>query len=297
MRPSTSVPPPAANGTTIVTGRAGQACPTDVCAIDVCAAALPKATETATMAGIARFARMAKTPLVPGPRLVARKQWARHDPFFYGGTRLKLLGRRCGGLPMADVLDAAPETIEKIDATLNYINDNGEKLFTYTGGPGSLDVRNGGTPDPHRVTIRNGRPLAADFKLEQRRLPLRQARHRKSPTSSTRTRSSAIYYPEMEALVKAESGAKRVVVFDHTLRTADDELREEKQDPRGRAPRAQRLHRMVRAAARARSVARRGRRAAQAPLRHRPGVAADPPSGRDASRSRSATRRACRRTT
>ena len=30
--------------------------------------------------------------------------------------------------------------------------------------------------------------------------------------------------PEMEALIKAEAGAKRVVVFDHTLRTADDEL-------------------------------------------------------------------------
>src|SRR3989441_10749751 len=30
----------------------------------------------------------------------------------------------------------------------------------------------------------------------------------------------------MEALVKAESGAARVLVFDHTLRTADDELRE-----------------------------------------------------------------------
>ena len=30
----------------------------------------------------------------------------------------------------------------------------------------------------------------------------------------------------MEALVKAESGASRVIVFDHTLRTADDEQRE-----------------------------------------------------------------------
>jgi hypothetical protein len=36
------------------------------------------------------------------------------------------------------------------------------------------------------------------------------------------------YYAEMEALVKQESGCKRVVVFDHTLRTADDELRESK---------------------------------------------------------------------
>ena len=92
-----------------------------------------------------------------------------------------------------------------------------------------------------------------------------------------------VYYPEMEALIKAESGAKRVVVFDHTLRTADDALREK-----------QKIREVVRRAhndytewsgpqRRARHPAGRGRRAAQAPLRHHPGVAADPPSGRDPS--------------
>ena len=35
-----------------------------------------------------------------------------------------------------------------------------------------------------------------------------------------------VYYPECEALIKRESGAKRVIVFDHTLRTASDEQRE-----------------------------------------------------------------------
>ena len=39
----------------------------------------------------------------------------------------------------------------------------------------------------------------------------------------TRIKIRRVYYPEMEALIKSESGAKRVVVFDHTLRTADDE--------------------------------------------------------------------------
>ena len=37
-----------------------------------------------------------------------------------------------------------------------------------------------------------------------------------------------VYYPEMDELIKAESGANRVVVFDHTLRTADDAVREER---------------------------------------------------------------------
>jgi len=34
-----------------------------------------------------------------------------------------------------------------------------------------------------------------------------------------------VYYRECEALIKQVSGAKRVVVFDHTLRTASDEQR------------------------------------------------------------------------
>jgi hypothetical protein len=114
---------------------------------------------------------------------------------------------------------------QAIEATVNYILSNGEKLFTYTGGPGSLDVRTGGTPDPHRVAIRNARLADDQFALD--REGFRFVRH------DTKVRDffdedeiRRVYYPEMEALVKAESGAKRVVVFDHTLRTADDELRE-----------------------------------------------------------------------
>ena len=114
-----------------------------------------------------------------------------------------------------------------IEATVNYILDNGEKLFTYTGGPGSLDVRTGGTQAPHRVTIRNARLSADQFALD--RDGFRFVHH------ATRVGDffdedeiRRVYYPEMEALVKAESGASRVVVFDHTLRTADADLRETK---------------------------------------------------------------------
>jgi hypothetical protein len=118
--------------------------------------------------------------------------------------------------------DTAPETIQ---ATVNYIDNNGEKLFTYTGGPGSLDVRTGGTVDPHVVTIRNARRAGDKFALD--RDGFRFVRHdTKVADFFDENEIRRVYYPEMEALVKAESGAKRVVVFDHTLRTADDELRE-----------------------------------------------------------------------
>jgi hypothetical protein len=38
----------------------------------------------------------------------------------------------------------------------------------------------------------------------------------------------SVYYPELEQLVKELSGAKRVVVFDHTLRSGDEAEREAK---------------------------------------------------------------------
>jgi hypothetical protein len=118
--------------------------------------------------------------------------------------------------------DTAPATIT---ASLNYLLDEGEVPFTYTGGPGSTEIKSGGKPDPHDVTITKGRLEAGRFSLE--RNGFRFIRHDTSvadfydPDEIRR-----VYYPEIEALVKAESGASRVVVFDHTLRTADDAVRE-----------------------------------------------------------------------
>ena len=113
---------------------------------------------------------------------------------------------------------------DAVEATLNYLVDTGEKVFTETAAPGSLDVR-GGKQDPRRVTVRNGRPYAGRFVLEQD--GFRFVRHdTKVGDFFNEDEVRRVYYAEMEALVKAEAGASRVVVFDHTLRTADDELRE-----------------------------------------------------------------------
>jgi hypothetical protein len=88
-------------------------------------------------------------------------------------------------------------------------------------------VRSGGTKDARRVAIRNGRPHAGDFALE--RHGFRFASHDTGVGDFfDEDEVRRVYYPEMEALVKAESGASRVVVFDHTLRTADDASREAK---------------------------------------------------------------------
>ena len=51
---------------------------------------------------------------------------------------------------MVEVIERDPATETKaIEATVNYIVDNGEKIFTQTASPGATDVRSGGTLDPH----------------------------------------------------------------------------------------------------------------------------------------------------
>jgi len=112
-----------------------------------------------------------------------------------------------------------------IEAAVNYLVDDGVQPFTYTGGPGSTEVRSGGTIVPRKVRIENGRLHESEFALE--RTGFRFVHHdTKVKDFFDEAEIRRVYYPEMEALIKAESGAKRVHVFDHTLRTADQDDRE-----------------------------------------------------------------------
>src|SRR5258705_3349794 len=120
------------------------------------------------------------------------------------------------------VQDAAPATIE---ATLNYLQDTGVMPSVFAGGPGSTDVRTASPSDPRRVAMHNGRLEADSFTLD--RNGFRFVRHdTKVIDFDDANELRRVYYPEMEALVKAETGAKRVVVFDHTLRTANEDDRQ-----------------------------------------------------------------------
>ena len=93
---------------------------------------------------------------------------------------------------MTHVLErAAPEAIDKIEATLNYIENDGSKIFTVTGGPGGTDVRSGGTPDPHRVTDPQRPAARQGLRRSSATASASCATTPRSPTSSTRTRSSA----------------------------------------------------------------------------------------------------------
>ena len=115
---------------------------------------------------------------------------------------------------------------DTLDATLSYFADTKAMPVTVVAPPGESDKRlGGGASEPRRVTLRNGRPHIDEFDIEKH--GFRFVRHdTRVADFYDENEIRRVYYPEMEALVKAEAGAKRVVVFDHTLRTADDELRQ-----------------------------------------------------------------------
>jgi hypothetical protein len=114
-----------------------------------------------------------------------------------------------------------------MEAHISYTADTGEKLVNETFGPNNIHRRNTGSSELHKVEIANGRPLATQFALERNGFEL--VEHRSAVKNFFNADElKAVYYPEVAALIKSRSGAARVVVFDHTLRSGSEEEREAK---------------------------------------------------------------------
>ena len=124
------------------------------------------------------------------------------------------------------------ERVEKtagVEALINYSVDIGVKPASYGGiNTFEADKKRTGKYLEHKVSIHDGRVIANELSLEREGfIFVRHATRVKNFYDEAEVR--AVYYPEIEQLVKETSGAKRVLVFDHTLRSADSEMREAKQ--------------------------------------------------------------------
>jgi hypothetical protein len=121
------------------------------------------------------------------------------------------------------------ETVPVIEALLNYSVDTGEKPASYGGiSSAAADKKRTGKYQEHKMPIYDGRAVADQLSLEKEGFILvRHETQVKDFYDETEVRS--IYYPEIEKLVKETTDAKRVLVFDHTLRSADSAMREAKQ--------------------------------------------------------------------
>jgi hypothetical protein len=108
-----------------------------------------------------------------------------------------------------------------VDAEITFSIDTGEKPVNETFESGQIIRRRTGATERRRVSIHDARPLAGELSLDRNGFVL--VDHRTAMRDFLDPEELArVYYPEVERLVKQVSGAARVVVFDHTLRSGDE---------------------------------------------------------------------------
>jgi hypothetical protein len=116
---------------------------------------------------------------------------------------------------------------ETVTVGIPYTVDTGEKLVNETFGPNNIRRRKTGAHELKPVAVRNGRLLADRLSLDEQGFIF--VEHKTKVTDFfDATQLESVYYPEVEQLIKSASGASRVVIFDHTLRSGDETEREEK---------------------------------------------------------------------
>jgi len=115
----------------------------------------------------------------------------------------------------------------EIIAGIPYTVETGEALVNETFGPNNIRRRKTGAHELKPMTVLNGRLWVDRLGLENDGFVLVE-HHTKMKDFFDPSQLTAIYYPEVEDLIKRESGATRVVIFDHTLRSGNETEREEK---------------------------------------------------------------------
>jgi hypothetical protein len=114
-----------------------------------------------------------------------------------------------------------------ITAQIPYTVDTGEKLVNETFGPNNIRRRKTGTEDPRPMSVADGREFLSELSLERNGFVL--VEHKTAMKNFfDEAELKAVYYPEVERLIKETCGASRVVIFDHTLRSGSENEREER---------------------------------------------------------------------
>lgn len=119
--------------------------------------------------------------------------------------------------------DAAVLELDKqdfVEAELFYVVDDGKPSIRYIDWPEEAHNERLPVYEPRLTPIHNGRAVAEPFELQKNGFVF--VRHDTAVKDFfDEEEVTRVYYPEIEKLILAEAGAARVVVFDHTVRTAD----------------------------------------------------------------------------
>jgi len=111
-----------------------------------------------------------------------------------------------------------PVTRFHVVGTLNYTSSNDGEPVWYNHNPVPGIVERTPQPEPHAVRIENARSRSNEFTIDNVGFQLTQYESRvKNFYDEDEVR--AVYFPETENLVKKLTGASRVLIFDHNLRS------------------------------------------------------------------------------
>ena len=115
------------------------------------------------------------------------------------------------------------QTLPFVEATVNYVVDNGIRPVTYIAEMGETNRRDE-VPDHRTVPIYDVRPVADQLTLDSNGFAFQRQETAVTDFLDS-SQIESIYNPEVEKIVAAATGASRVLVFDHTLRVADEDTR------------------------------------------------------------------------
>lgn len=108
-----------------------------------------------------------------------------------------------------------------MQAGIRYTLATGQKLVNETFGPNNTRRRESGTEQIYPMEVTDGRPLREKFSLDENGFVF--VEHRTAVRDFfDADELTAVYYPEVQELIKRIAHASRVVVFDHTLRSGDE---------------------------------------------------------------------------
>jgi hypothetical protein len=116
---------------------------------------------------------------------------------------------------------------QHIDGKFTYIVDNGIAPIHHISGPDQDSRELPGTYEERTLPVKNGRLIRNELNLGTHGFEfLDHMTTVKDFQNSDELK--AVYYPEIEALIQAHTGASKVMMFDHTIRIGEENLRQEK---------------------------------------------------------------------
>ena len=115
--------------------------------------------------------------------------------------------------------NATLENLNRIEAPMNYLTEGSEKPVNYMYAPPQGVPQRTGQYGKYTIPIYDGRSVSQQLSLDTNGFML--TRHKTAVKNFyDENEVKTVYYPEVAWLVKAVTGATKVVVFDHNVRCA-----------------------------------------------------------------------------